>query len=76
MKKRVGSHYADNKTWKIVKDPDESWSPNTFLSKSEINDLHFQNFLAIGTTFRNERTGSIIVIRSIRGGNHPSRQVE
>lgn len=59
--KEVKVDQKRNQTWKVIKDPDDTWGYNSVLSHQEIVDLSLRRgYLANGTTFRDQASGTVV----------------
>lgn len=47
--------------WRIVRDPDETWSTHTCLSQSQIKEYATKGYLCKGVAFVHEDTGRTVV---------------
>lgn len=59
----IRSKWWSKRTWKIVEDPDNSWSPNSFLSDDEIKRLRKKAYFTPGTVLKNSENGAVLEIK-------------
>jgi hypothetical protein len=54
--------------WRIIRDPDESWSHHSTLTLNEARDLVQRGYLAIGLELRHEKLGSVYCVTNGQRG--------